>query len=187
MGVLGPSSHGPHSGAAPHQGAPGYCRLLPVPVFFPEPGNPLTFRGVRGAEPCRQLAPCPWSCGKRQPGADPAPCRVLAGLGCAGSRDGSRAEVPGSHKTILYPDRPFCAPLGQVVGLWRVRGQRGLCSCSAPCVMSWFPRLVTSPLEGTMLVQIFGKAQEPLALPDAHTAPMGDSAGVFGCSWGHPV
>lgn len=99
--------------------AVAHCQFL---FFFSEPGNPLTFRGVRGAEPCRQLALCPQSCGKRQSGDRPCPVHGpgSAGLGlgpgpCRGQGWGC-VGVPGSHKTIPCPDRPFCAPSARLWG-----------------------------------------------------------------------
>lgn len=181
-------------------GSTSGCAQLLSPAasscFFPEPGNPLTFRGVRGVEPCCQLALCPRSCGKRQPGDRPCPVQdpgsAVLGWGHAGGRDGTWQGPCWADKNHRMCQQTLLCPLSQVVGLWRVRGQQGLWSCSAPCAMSLaglshFPQLVTSPLKGIMLMQIFGKGQEPLALLDAPTAPMGDRAGVLRSSWGHPI
>lgn len=198
MGVLGPHPMG-STAAQLHirvrLAAVACCQFL----FFPRAWKSPDFPGVRGVEPCRQLALCPWSCGKRQPGHRPCPVQSPGSAGlclelCRGQGwDQAEAccgvRVPQNHPVSR---QTLLCPLSQTVGLWRVRGQQELCSCSAPCVTSlpglrWFPRLVTSPLERTVLVQIFGKAQEPPALPDAYTAPTGDGAEVLGCSWGHRV
>lgn len=82
--------------------------------FFPEPGNPLTFRGVRGVEPCCQLALCPRSCGKRQPGDRPCPVQdpgsAVLGWGMQGAGMGPGRGHAGLTKPSHVPTDPSVPP-----------------------------------------------------------------------------